>query len=192
MAIRGASTFQVVPLRNNRVYGNTVYGLQLSDGQAYDNVIYANAIGMYIGATGNQIGNNLIYANTTAAIDHNWQSSSNIYNNTIYQPAGDAIRAITYFAPATAVSATNNIFVLGAGSAFNVVAQNQAVFGSDYNLFHLTGTGKVATFGATTFTNWTDWQFATGNDRHGIAGDPLLVDPDERIICSVRRMMTFI
>ncbi len=88
--------------RNNRVYGNSVYGMQLSDGQAYNNVIYSNAIGMYVGASGNQIGNNLIYGNATVGIDHNWQTSSSVFNNTIYQLTGDAIRA-TAGRPATAV-----------------------------------------------------------------------------------------
>ncbi len=174
---RGINLTSGAIARNNRVYGNTVYGMQLSDGQAYNNLIYSNAIGMYVGAFGNQIGNNLIYGNATVGIDHNWQTSSNVFNNTIYQHTGDAIRATTYFAPATAVSASNNILVVAAGSAFNVVAQNQATFSSDYNLFQLTGTGKIATFG-TTFSNWTDWQFATGNDRHGRQADPLFVDPD--------------
>ena len=174
---RGINLTSGAIARNNRVYGNSVYGMQLSDGQAYNNVIYSNAIGMYVGASGNQIGNNLIYGNATVGIDHNWQTSSSIFNNTIYQLTGDAIRATSYFAPATAVSASNNILVVAAGSAFNVVAQNQATFSSDYNLFHLTGTGKIATFG-TTFSNWTDWQFATGNDRHGLETDPLFVDPD--------------
>ncbi len=57
------------------------------------------------------------------------------------------------------------------------MAQNQATFSGRYNLFQLTGTGKIATFG-TTFSNWTDWQFATGNDRHGLETDPLFADPD--------------
>ena len=174
---RGINVSGGAVARNNRVYGNSVYGIQMSQAAAYNNVIYSNAIGIYAGASGNQIANNLIYANTTVGIDHNFQTSSRIVNNTIYQITGDAIRATTYFAPATAVSATNNILVVAAGSAFNVVAQNQAVFSSDYNLFQLSGTGKIATFG-TTFSNFTDWQFATGNDRHGLQTDPLFVDPD--------------
>ncbi len=174
---RGINVSGGAVARNNRVYGNSVYGIQMSQAAAYNNFIYSNAIGIYAGASGNQIANNLIYANTTVGIDHNFQTSSRITNNTIYQVTGDAIRATTYFAPATAVSATNNIIVVAAGSAFNVVAQNQAVFSSDYNLFQLSGTGKIATFG-TTFSNWSDWQFATGNDRHGLQTDPLFVDPD--------------
>jgi parallel beta-helix repeat protein len=163
--------------RENLVHSNSVYGVQMSIGQVLQNVVHSNAIGMYVGATGNLIANNLVYGNTTVGIDHNWQTSSTILNNTVYQPTGDAIRATTFFSPATAVSSINNILVVGAGSAFNIAPQNQSVFNSDYNLFQVTGTGRVATF-STVFTNWTEWQFATANDRHGLEADPLFEDPD--------------
>ena len=78
------------------------------------------------------------------------------------------------------MNATNNIFWVASGSAFNIASQHQSGFSSDYNLFHLTGTGKVASWGTTPFSSWVDWQFDTGRDRHGLYANPLFIDPDGR------------
>jgi parallel beta-helix repeat protein len=160
--------------RDNVVFGNTT-GIETSASSVFDNIVYSNGTGILTGGSPTAIANNLIYGNSLAGIDQGVSAVSSLLNNTIYQLTGDAIRAAQ---ASGTLAATNNIFVVGTGSAFNIAAQNQANFSSDYNLFHMIGAGRVATWGATPFTTWEDWQFGTPHDRHSIVADPLLVDPD--------------
>ncbi len=159
----------------NRVFDNSTIGIEVSAAKALGNVIYGNATGIRAGASGNQISNNVIYANTSFGLDQSNNASGTVVNNTFFQPVGDAIRESS---AGTTLVATNNIFVIGSGSAFNIADSSQLGFSSDYNLFQVIGGGSVATWGSTTLSSWQDWQFATGNDRHGLETDPLLVDPD--------------
>ena len=163
--------------RYNRVYANTENGFYMEQGSALENIVYSNAIGINIVSGSNVIGNNLIYANSAFGIEQQ-DNVSTIFNNTFYQPSGDAIHYRFAFSASGTISANNNIFWVTTGSAFNISTQHQVGFSSDYNLFKLTGTGKAGTWGTTAYSNWTDWQFATGNDRHGLSADPLFVDPD--------------
>ena len=78
--------------RDNRVFANQNVGIETSVAKVLDNVIYSNATGILVGATGNLIANNLVYANTTVGLDYSGSASSTVINNTFFQPAGDAIR----------------------------------------------------------------------------------------------------
>ncbi|MCA9137633.1 MAG: right-handed parallel beta-helix repeat-containing protein, partial [Planctomycetales bacterium] len=172
---RGIRLSQGATARDNRVFGNAGSGIEAVEGNVLGNVIYSNNIGILVSGAGpNQIGNNVIYTNTTAGIDHSGSSNSLIVGNTFYQVAGDAIRNVA----AGSVAAKNNIFVIGSGAALNIGNSGQATFSSDYNLFQVIGSGRIATWGSTNFTSWQEWQFATGNDQHGFEADPLLTDPD--------------
>jgi hypothetical protein len=179
---QGIRVTQGAIARDNVVFGNN-NGIETGSGKVYNNTIYANGKGIVaLGNAENQIGNNVIYANTAFGIDQTGQPRSNIFNNTFYQLTGDAIRNIlpdgTTFTAADFLSATNNIFVVGAGAALNISASAQSVFSSDHNLFQVVGSGRIATWGTTAISSWQDWQFATGRDIHGFQADPLFVDPD--------------
>ncbi len=51
-------------------------------------------------------------------------------------------------------------------------------FTSDYNLFHLTGSAKLALWGTDEITTLEDWFFEVGQGLHSQMADPLLVDPN--------------
>ena len=147
---RGIRLSQGATARGNRVFGNASIGIETAIGNVFENEIYSNATGIFVGSGTTQIANNLIYANSTVGIDQSLNTNSSIVNNTIFQPVGDAIRQTASASGNPSVlNATSNILVVAAGSAFNVAAGNQPNFTSDYNLFHVTGTGKVATWGST-------------------------------------------
>ena len=101
-------------------------------------MIYSNGTGIvdqrYYGTTAVLIANNLIYANTTAAISITGQSGVSIVNNTIDQPIGDGI---DISGSNSGTQLRNNIFVIGSGIGINVAANSENGFASDYNLFYL-------------------------------------------------------
>ena len=172
---RGIRVSSNATARGNTVFGNT-NGFEVSASKLLDNLIYSNGTGVIAGATNNYIAGNVIYANTSIGIDSGVGASSTITNNTLYQLTGDAIRSVS--TSGSVLSVTNNILVTGAGAAFNISESSQVNFVSDYNLFQVTGAGRVATWNPAQLSSWEAWQFATGNDRHSLQADPQFVDAD--------------
>jgi len=168
-------------VKDNRVFNNQIGigvngGAVVSGNQVYNNVTGVHLVTYYSGqeiyAT-----NNLIYNNSETGIlvaPNRVETSTIVSNNTIYQPTGDGI---TVEAGATN-EFSNNIIHVGSGSAFNVSDAGQAGFTSDYNLFELTGSGQIATWGTHQLSNRVDWFYELGFDGHGLEGDPQFVDID--------------
>ena len=162
----------------NRVYANIGTGIELGGGGgavAERNIVYDNAVG--ISESQSRVVNNLVYDNTTDGIQvygvHD--SYRGIYNNTVIQPTGTALRmAVNGYN----VHIRDNILEVGAGYAINVPSNSQSGFTSDYNLFRLTGTGKVAFWEDRDFLTLSDWYYETGFDAEGLAADPQFIDAD--------------
>ncbi|MFO0905559.1 MAG: right-handed parallel beta-helix repeat-containing protein [Pirellulales bacterium] len=175
-----ASGFNGVAARN-RIFHNDVGIRAHYDSKIVENRIYSNTIGITTPAfssgrfTG-QILNNVIYANAQSGV---WLQTAGdgaqLSNNTIYQPLGDAVRLDQQSAN---VELRNNILFAAGGYAVNVDADSQVGFDSDYNLFHISGAGKLGRWQNVDFVTLDDWARRLGADRHGLVADPLLADVD--------------
>jgi hypothetical protein len=177
-------------IRDNRIYHNSQAGVRLTGSGVVvtGNSIYANATGVIaafgFGGETSTIVNNVIYDSTSAGIELNvttpaGQGAVNIHNNTFFEPTSTAVRLIA--GPATDVR--NNILSTATGTLFNVANTAQAGFTSDFNLLHVTGSGKVGIWGSDNLVNRTDWYYELGRDQYSIEADPQLIDidgPDNR------------
>jgi parallel beta-helix repeat protein len=157
----------------NTVYGNADRGIYIQNGDAViiGNTIFDNRIGAVVGYR-SEASNNLIYGNTDYGI-YVSSSDTDVRNNTIYQSTGEAI-----WVAGSDVRLNSNILWVEGGPAIRVNDNSQVDFTSDYNVFHITGTGTLGLWEGFTFTNRADWFYELGLDEHSIVTDPQLVDPD--------------
>jgi hypothetical protein len=118
---------------------------------------------------------NVVYGNTQRGLQirasTGWPYEA--ANNTVYQPQGDAVRIDGDSRNATL---KNNVLWVGAGYAISVADNSQQGFASDYNVLHLTGTGKLARWQGRDFTSREDWFYEVGQDQHSLTSDPRFVD----------------
>jgi hypothetical protein len=164
---------------DNEVYGNSTRGISSYAAVIESNLVYSNPVG--INDTGsNRIINNVIWDNTTTGIYMTSDRSisgidpDGVYNNTIRQAAGTAIRVEN----ATNVIIRNNIIDISGGCGVSVTDGSEVGFASDYNLFHLSGTATLASWEGDTYSALSDWRFETGFDVHSVTAEPLYVDAD--------------
>src|SRR5205814_714438 len=141
VGILASSSDQV---HNNRVYHNADAGISADYGSSLTaNVVYSNLVGVKLTSSFNsRISNNLIYANANQGIYAQaiYSSGFQVVNNTIYQPAGDAVR----LERSVGVQLRNNILWAPAGYDLSVSNDSQSGFASDYNILYTSGTGQVA------------------------------------------------
>ena len=167
----------------NRVYGNLEIGIYVytggAPGQVLRNVVYSNPTGVhvhpYYGSAGGSLENNLIYGNTDQGVVLNRTNGYEAANNTIYQSVGEAI---ILQGSARDVELRNNIFWVGDGYGISVADDSQVGFGSDYNLFYVSGSGHLGLWQGVVFDAVEDWFYELGFDQHSGAEDPQFVDPD--------------
>ncbi|WP_182865929.1 right-handed parallel beta-helix repeat-containing protein [Rhodopirellula sp. JC639] len=167
---------------SNRVYDNRI-GIRTANG--FDTVlvgnrVYSNSDGIRVeGQNYVTISNNLVYANTNSAVflDGGYRSVDahpGIIGNTIYQSVGDAVT----IEKSSDVRLSNNILWVENGAAISVAADAQVGFASDYNLFHLPGTGILARWDGQGIDGLASWRFELGFDFNGLAGAPMFLDVD--------------
>ncbi|MFN5531223.1 MAG: right-handed parallel beta-helix repeat-containing protein, partial [Planctomycetaceae bacterium] len=174
--IRGSQSS--TEITRNRVFNNSLVGIRaLHASVIQGNVVYANPIGLeavventWFSGT---ISNNLIYANPSMAIRLEGKGAR-ITGNTIYQPSGDGL---VVEGSSTSATVRNNVFSLAAGAALSVASNSQVGFQSDSNLFHITGTGKVAFWQGAARTTLSAWYNTVFQDENSLASDPLFVSP---------------
>jgi hypothetical protein len=172
-------------ITGSRIYNNSGVGLY---SPAFGlvvrgNTIYSNDIGL-LDAAGNggagayAIANNLFYGHRTAALRLTSYIPTNfeIVNNTIYEPAADAIYAGGAYA-VRGVHLRNNIVWTQAGYGIRIENNSQQGFQSNYNLLQATGAGKVGFWQGDRLT-LAQWQNANFQDADSLTGDPLFVDVD--------------
>ncbi len=167
----------------NIVVGNHVYNatnnaiLATLATLVQGNQLYSNRVGI---STSNnfsgRITNNRIYGNTLYGMQISALSGTPlIVNNTVFEPTATAIRLE---GGARNVMVNNNILAVGSAYAISMADDSQLGFVSDYNLFQLTGAGKIGLWEGTDYLTWLDWTYEVGLDRHSKAGDAMLADPD--------------
>jgi parallel beta-helix repeat protein len=161
---------------DNRVFHQSATGIRVDTTAAVrGNTVYSNRVGVRAEQFSGTITNNLIYANTGRGLELRGAAGASVVNNTIYQPAGDAVRSE---GASRDVRLLNNILWVADGYAVSVAADSREGFGSDYNLLFSTGAGKLALWGDRAFTRRVDWLYELGHDAHGGTRDPLFVDAD--------------
>lgn len=173
----------------NEIWGNTSAGVALNGtGSVINNNIHHNVTGIF-GDYGNSgpfaIRQNVLANNSLRAlyfIDGSY--GTDISNNTIYQPTGDAFELRT---GKNRLNLQNNIVVVGAGYAVKDSGDSQIGFVSDYNAFHLTGSAKQARWQGQDIASLNDWRYLLGLDMHSQQVDPQFVsvaDSDFRVLSS--------
>ena len=157
----------------NRVHDNSGVGVAALGGHPVrENVVYANAIGVLVqGSTA--LSNNVVYSNTLTGIRLRGPASIQLVNNTVYQPLGDAV--VVEGASVTA-QVRNNVLWAQAGYAVSVATESQSGFTSDYNVLHVTGTGKVGFWQGAARPTFASWQNASFTDQNSLGLDPLFVN----------------
>ena len=178
---RGAS------VHNNRVYDNSDVGIEC-DGTDYihlsvdSNSIYSNRTGIYLyGPDGSltTVTNNLVYDNTRAGLSADRASNTQIVNNTIRQPLGDAV---DIYDGSSGLRLRNNILWVSVGADLNIASDSQASFDSDNNLFFVSPDpyAHLGVWGNTTVDVTTpalhDWQTISNGDANSVFGDPTFVN----------------
>jgi parallel beta-helix repeat protein len=167
-------------IEENRAYHNTDAGILVTlGGDARRNVVYSNGVGIEANAEYYgypvELTNNLIYANVSGGIWlHQQAQGSAVVNNTIVQPAGNAI---TVSDNSRDVHLRNNILSVAGGYAVSVSANSQVGFTSDYNLFQATGGGRVANWQNVARSTLAAWQSAALFDQNSLSQDPRFVNP---------------
>lgn len=165
-------------LEDNRVFYNSNRGLYLTHSgrcSAERNRVYSNGWGIEVTSADQYIANNVVYANVNGGIRLVTANRPGVMNNTIYQPLGDALQAVVGTIDARV---RNSVLWALAGYAIHVAPDSQAGFGSDYNILHTTGTGKVGLWQGAPFAGLNDWNYELGLDVHSRAVDPLFIDRD--------------
>jgi parallel beta-helix repeat protein len=161
--------------RGNIVYGNYNGIWMRGQDTVDDNRIYSNTnYGLYTQGGNGKIFNNLIYDNSNGGIYVlSTYAGIAITNNTVYQPVNDAIN----ISASTGDVVKNNVLWVEAGYDLDIASNSQSGFVSDYNdLHHGAGSNaKTGFWNSTGDTQLSDWQTASANDAHSIAGDPLFV-----------------
>src|SRR5262249_14630907 len=166
----------------NRVFNNATIGIWAqSDSDVIGNTAYSNSIGIK-GARGSSVlftglvSDNLLYANTNQGIlIEEGIAGTEIINNTIYQPVGDAVRVQVNSAN---VRLQNNILWVESGYDVFVATNSQTGFTSNYNLFHqgVDPNAYVGFWGGANRDSLNDWRTASGQpvgqDAQSVAGDP--------------------
>lgn len=162
-------------LIGNRIYGNSQIGVQIaSQGEVRENAIYGNPIGIDVQGGGNfTAANNRIYQNTDAGIVVRGGTKPLLENNTFLQLTGDAVRVHKV----DNVTLRNNLFVVEDGNGIRVLDGSLAGFAADYDLFQVSGGGRIGQWEGRAYTSLADWIYELGLDAHGLAADARLASP---------------
>jgi hypothetical protein len=172
----GILAYGTATITGNRAYHNNQQGIRVTAASTVSqNVSYSNAIGIEGDALRSaSLTNNLVYANNTAGLlISGGNTSVDVVNNTIDQPAGDALHAL---AATSNLHVRDDILMTQSGSALNVAADSQNGFASDNNLLFTSG-GSVGTWQGIVRPSLAAWQAATQQDQDSLSQDPLLVAP---------------
>ncbi|MBI9018525.1 MAG: right-handed parallel beta-helix repeat-containing protein [Phycisphaerae bacterium] len=167
-------------ITNNISYHNSHSGIIAYNGSIVKgNQVYANDVGIDIrqvySFTG-QVSNNLVYDNISTGIVINYAANgAKVENNTIYQPLGNALIVQNN---STNLLVQNNIISVDSGYGIYVAENSQTGFASDYNLFDVTGTGKLGYWEGVDFDARIDWFYELGLDANSLEGDPQFIDID--------------
>jgi hypothetical protein len=158
----------------NRVYANVAWGITASNNNLTGNVVYSNARGIQFSGSGQTFANNLVYDNTTTAVEA-WGANLTLRNNTLQQSDGEVLKI---YNSTSNMSLRNNIFWADDSLGINVDSNSQLGFQSDYNIFFLTGTGTAGQWQGVIRPTFNAWRAAAFTDANSLPLDPRFVDPE--------------
>ena len=160
----------------NRVYANLSLGVAIDHGSnAEGNRVYDNSVGIWgYGHSAGAVRNNLIYANGNQGIVLAGANGTDIINNTIFQPVGDAIRVQ---GSSYGVDIRSNILWVQDGYDLFVTPDSQSGFVSNYNILRTTLLGKMASWDAAEFLDLPYWYYDFHYDGDSLIDDPQFVNP---------------
>ena len=169
-------------IQGNTVYHNSGDGI---DAQGLTNVIgntvYGNATGIAFdytfGSAVQQANNNLVYANANQGILVTGYETVSLINNTVYQPAGDAIDLFNHSHDNVL---RNNILWTQAGYDINVDSTSEVGFQSDYNDLYTTNSGFIGLWEGKSFSTLANWILELDLDHNSLSADPQFVSPAGR------------
>jgi hypothetical protein len=163
-------------IRENRVYGQTSWGINAANSEVRSNVVYNNPTGVLLGASQALVSNNLVYNNVNTGFLVA-AGGPDLINNTVYQTSGNAIRIeASGGVSASGVILRNNLLWAQNSTGISITNDSQSGFVSDYNLIHPSGTGIVGQWLGVNYSALNGWQIATARDTNSLSNDPLFVD----------------
>ena len=151
--------------------------------QVLGNTVYSNGVGIVADGIdfdwrsptyGEDVENNLVYANTAEGVVVTEGIGTQLVNNTVYQIVGDAVQVN---GSSQNITILNNILWTQAGYDLNVASDSQQGFSSNYNDLYATGLGAVGSWQGISCAALSSWQDATLQDLDSISADPLFVTP---------------
>jgi parallel beta-helix repeat protein len=179
------------------VSGNTVYanargytraapGIDLRSGgnSVLGNVTYNNedsGIQLYTGSDSSLVADNVSYGNGDHGIDDFQATGERIVGNSVYR---NATAGINLEGGSTGGTVANNISVDNGLSSprtvgdIRVDAASQSGTTLDSNLVYLHGPGTYYVWGTTNYPSLSAFASATGQEPHGLQGDPRWASPD--------------
>ena len=112
--------------------------------------------------------NNVVYGNMLDGIWVQGGTGTQLVNNTVYQPTGNAVR-IDGSGGASNVELRNNVLWTQSGYDVTVATNSQIGFQSDYNLFFASGNGQVGQWQGGDRATLFAWQSAVFTDGNSVA-----------------------
>ncbi|HVT26923.1 MAG TPA: right-handed parallel beta-helix repeat-containing protein, partial [Lacipirellulaceae bacterium] len=170
----------VETIQNNWAYKNTIGIRGTGVAQILGNHTYSNTTGISGVSYQGLVANNIVYANANYGIfvENSFIPGGKIFNNTVYQIVGDAVRLENV---SQGFSIRNNILWNESGYDINIAASSSTTnITSNYNLLHQSTdpNAHVGFWANATRDSINDWQTASAQDANSVAADPLFVDRD--------------
>jgi parallel beta-helix repeat protein len=179
-----------VTFSNARQYTRAAPGIDVrsSGNTVANNISYSNedsGIQFYNGGGSSLVYNNICYNNGDHGIDNLNSPNQIIVSNTVYGNTTSGINVEGTAGTTASQGATlqNNIAVDNGlhsfGTKGNIRVDANSTLGTtiDYDLVNLSSTGTMFTWGNTQYTSLWALQAATGQEAHGLQGDPLWASP---------------
>lgn len=183
--ISGNQTFDNVSLRTDVTAAGIDVNSSSTDNVVENNVTHGNqdsGIQVYNGSHRALLLRNVSYSNGDHGLDTLGSTQVRLVNNTVY---GNRHDGISVEGSATGATLANNIMVdngrVDRGSEVPhfdlfVDSASTAGFSSDYSIAYKGSAAAVVMFGGTQYKKLNLFAAATGNEAHGLALDPDLVD----------------
>jgi parallel beta-helix repeat protein len=138
-----------------------------------------NGFHLSLGSSYNTVRNNVVHDVQRHGIsvrsdDVKNSDGNKIYNNTVYNTGSTSGSGINVQGTNTNIEVYNNIAFKAAAKAFNVETNSVGGVTSDYNLF-FNDTNQLVQWGASTYSDFSQYQRATGQDRHSFSANPLFI-----------------
>ena len=164
LGVTGSGSLVATDLAHANVIELNGVGIEEFSGPIEFNRVDQNTTGISA-ISGQFIAHDLIYRNTSTAVDIAGATSVQVISNTFYSPTGDNISVTD---GASNVEIQDNVLWASSGYDIYVANDSQSGFFSDYNDLFADGTGKLVHWDID-FTDILDWQVDVNQfDLHSV------------------------